>query len=141
MTQQSPLTCKCGLILRESAGDGVIEAVFGLYALIILLFVVGIWGHYSLSQALLNSHGRLNEIAEEYSPDLEEFGEEMREIVQGIVEDTLQNLEPPRAIDHIFGAVAQMIQARTMQMMNPGNLLGAAQEMVEQVLDSDQENV
>mgnify|MGYP003148595061 FL=1 len=119
----------------------MISDVFGLYVLIFLMFVVGFWGHHSLSRALLNSQGRLNEIAEEYSPDLQEFGEEMRNIVQDIVEDTLQNLEPPRAIDHIMGAVAQMIQARTMQMINPGNLLGAAQEMVEQVLDSDQENV
>jgi hypothetical protein len=139
--QEQQLTCNCALWMRESAGDDVVEALFGLYALLFLLFVVGIWGHHSLSQALLNSEQRLNDLAAEHSPNLADFADEMRGVVQDIVEDTLQGLEPPRAIDHIFGAVAQMIQARTMQMMNPENLLGAAQSMVEQVLDQDTENV
>lgn len=127
--------------MHESAGDGVIEAVFGLYALLFLLFVVGFWGHHSLSQALLNSTDRLNELAAENSPDLDGLAGQMQEIVEDIVQDTLQNLEQPRAIDHIFGAVAQLIQARTMQMMNPEKLLGAAQSVVEQVMEPGEENV
>ncbi len=139
--QEQQLTCNCALWLRENAGDGVVEALFGLYALLFLLFVVGIWGHHSLSQALLNSEKRLNDLAAEHSPNLADFADEMRGVVQDIVEDTLQGLEPPRAIDHIFGALAQMIQARTMQMMNPQNVLGVAQGVVEQIMDNDQENV
>ena len=104
------------------------------------LFCGGFWVHFSLSRALENSTDRIDGIAKEATPDLEDLAVQMRDIVTEIVEDTLQGLEPPRAIDHIFGAVAQMIQARTMQMMNPENLLGAAHAVAEQVLNPE-ENV
>ena len=139
--QEGLYTCNCALWMRESTGDGMETAIFGLYALFLLLLVVGIWGHHSFSQALLNSHERLNEIVENHSPDVAGFADDMRAVVTEIVEDTLQGLEPPRAIDHIFGAVAQLIQARTMQMMNPQGLLGVAQGVMEHMTEDPEDNV
>ena len=118
----------------------MIESVFGLYVLQFLLVVVGLWGYHLISRALADSQARLDALAQEYEPDYAGFADQMRNTVQEIVEDTLQSLEPPRAVDHIFGALAQMIQARTMQMMNPQGLIGMAVETVQDMVE-DSENV
>lgn len=94
------------------------SGVFGLYVLQFLMFVVGFWGYARLSQLLSDSQGRLNDLAGSQGSVIEPLIEKVEETISEIVEDTLQNLEPPKAIDHVFGAVAQMIQMRTMRSLN-----------------------
>jgi hypothetical protein len=94
------------------------SGVFGLYILQFLLFVVGFWGYNRLSQLLADSQGRLNDLATSHGIELDPILEKMEATISEIVDDTLQNLEPPKAIDHLFGAVAQMIQMRTMSSLN-----------------------
>ena len=118
----------------------MIEALIGLYVLVFLLFVVGFWAFTSLSRTLQDSTDRLNALSPGTDINFDGLVDDMRETVEDIVANTLQSLEPPRAIDHIFGAVAQMIQARTMQMMNPQTLIGQAVETVQDMIDP-QENV
>ena len=94
------------------------NGVFGLYVMQFLLFVVGFWGYNRLSQLLDDSRERLNGLAGSAAVDLDPVIGKIETTIAEIVDDTLQNLEPPRAIDHVFGAVAQMIQMRTMRAMD-----------------------
>jgi hypothetical protein len=104
--------------------------IFGVLLLQFVSFVVGFHGFHSLSSAVKNSEERLNALARSPEVDLAPVISEITGVIEDIVSDTLQNLEPPRAIDHVFGAVAQMIQARTMKMMS---LPPGLNEVVEQV--------
>ena len=122
------------------------EADFFLILLILLQFlgfVVGFTGYNSLSSTLRDYAERLNEVSAGTSIDLEPMATKMTGIIEDIVADTLQNLEPPRAIDHVFGAVAQMIQARTMKMMQLPSGVGEVVQMVQDHLspEDEQENV
>jgi len=49
----------------------------------------------------------------------------------GIVEDILQNMQPPSAVDHVFGAIAQIIQFKAMKMMDvePSTLLEQSEDV------------
>jgi hypothetical protein len=123
-----------------------LEADFFLILLILLQFlgfVVGFTGYNSLSSTLRDYADRLNEVSAGTSIDLEPMATKMTGIIEDIVADTLQNLEPPRAIDHVFGAVAQMIQARTMKMMQLPSGVGEVVQMVHDHLspEEEQENV
>ena len=45
--------------------------------------------------------------------DLKEIKEELGDIVH----DVVANLQPPSAVDHLFGAIAQVIQVKAMKGM------------------------
>lgn len=98
----------------------------------ILFGVAGFRAYFSLSQNLRDSEDRLNAKVESPSIELDGVVDEITGVMENIVAETLQNLEPPRAIDHVFGAFAQMIQARTMKMMQ---LPSGLNEVVETVAD------
>ena len=122
------------------------EADFLLILLIFLQFlgfVVGFGGFHSLSSTLQDYAERLNAVQAGTTIDLEPMADKMTGIIEDIVSDTLQNLEPPRAIDHVFGAVAQMIQARTMKMMQLPTNVGEVVQMAQEHLftENEQENV
>jgi len=81
---------------------------------------------------------RLNNLpTEEFDPLL--IIAEVKAGIEDVVADTLENLEPPRAIDHVFGAVAQLIQMKAMGAMNM--LPQGVADMAEQVMGQNQENV
>ena len=111
--------------------------IFGVLSVQIVMFVVGLWAFFTLSQNLRDSEQRLNDRAESPALDLSPIVQTLTETMEDIVADTLQTLEPPRAIDHVFGAVAQMIQARTMSMMNAVPSLGEAVESVVETIQGD----
>ena len=111
--------------------------IFGVLLLQIITALVGVWAFFTLSQNLRDSEERLNGLRDSPSIDLNPIVQKMTETMEDIVADTLQNLEPPRAIDHVFGAVAQMIQARTMSMMNAVPVLGDAVEMIADNMQED----
>lgn len=108
----------------------------------IVCFLVGYRAYFTLSQNLTDSETRLNALRDSPVIDLDGVVEDLTIVMQNIVADTLQNLEPPRAIDHVFGAVAQMIQARTMSMMQlPSSLNGVVDTVADHLMNNDQENV
>lgn len=111
--------------------------IFGVLLLQILTALVGVWAFFTLSQNLRDSEDRLNALRDSPSIDLAPIVQSMTETMEDIVANTLENLEPPRAIDHVFGAVAQMIQARTMSIMNAVPVLGEAVEMVADNMQED----
>ena len=115
---QTPITCNCAANLPGESVSMMENGVFGLYVMQFLLFVVGFWGYNRLSQLLDDSRERLNGLAGSAAVDLDPVIGKIETTIAEIVDDTLQNLEPPRAIDHVFGAVAQMIQMRTMRAMD-----------------------
>ena len=51
------------------------------------------------------------------------FVEEIKDEMFNIVEDTLQNLSPPTAADHLMGTLSQLFQMKMMKNMELGNLL------------------
>jgi len=102
-----------------------------------LTLACGMGAFKHLSDALIKSREVLKESPKLSFPDLGKLKEEIAEIMEDIVHDTLQTLQPPRAVDHVFGAVAQLIQARTMKMMDAAPVIA---ETAAQIM-SEQENV
>jgi hypothetical protein len=108
----------------------------------ILTGLVGFRAYFSLSQNLTDSEARLNALKQSPAIDLDGVVDDLSAVMQNIVADTLQNLEPPRAIDHVFGAVAQMIQARTMSMMQlPTGLNEVVDTVKDHLMPDEQDNV
>jgi len=103
--------------------------------------VVGFYLNYRLSSLSLiveETAARLNSLpTEEFDPLM--IIAEVKAGIEDVVADTLENLEPPRAIDHVFGAVAQLIQMKAMGAMNM--LPQGVADMAEQVMGQNQENV
>lgn len=62
---------------------------------------------------------RLNEPVD--VPDT--FIEQIKDEMFGIVEDTLQNLSPPTAADHLMGTLSQLFQMKLMKNMNLEHML------------------
>jgi len=110
------------------------------YLFVILQFLtlaIGSAAFKHLSDALRNSHNLLEKETTISMPNFDELKAEIGEIMEDIVHDTLQTLQPPRAVDHVFGAVAQLIQARTMKMMDAAPMIAeTAKELF-----NEQENV
>lgn len=103
--------------------------------------VVGFYLNYRLSSLSLmveETAARLNSLpSEEFDPLL--IIAEVKAGIEDVVSDTLENLEPPRAIDHVFGAVAQLIQMKAMGAMNM--LPQGVADMAEHVMGQQHENV
>jgi len=62
---------------------------------------------------------RLNEPVEVPSSFVDNIKDEMF----NIVEDTLQNLSPPTAADHLMGTLSQLFQMKMMKSMDLSNML------------------
>lgn len=58
--------------------------------------------------------------------------DDVKEELLGIVEDTIANLQPPSAIDHLMGALAQFAQIKLMKSMDidPSDLMPALEEVI-----------
>lgn len=90
----------------------------------------------SLAEVVEDTASRLNGFpAEEFNPH--EMIAEVKRGIEEVVADTIENLEPPRAIDHVFGAVAQLIQMKAMGAMNM--LPEGVVNMAESVMGSSDE--
>jgi len=115
-------------------GEGWLEVVLELVIVLVLLFLLGLG--VALAFGRLFSHlkdleGRLN------VPDIVDIPftlDDVKESLIDIVEDTLSNMNPPSAFDHIAGAIAQMIQAKTMKSMGLNALPPVVADIVEEII-------
>lgn len=65
---------------------------------------------------------------------------ELKDEVLDVVHDTLQNLQPPSAIDHLMGAASQYFQLKMMKDFNLNDVKELAVDTVSNVFHPD-ENV
>ena len=97
-------------------------AVWGMFSDSVVMLVLGfsligclIYMHHSNSKALLSQISLIkNEISEKTQNttlDLSELKEDMLDMVH----DTIGNMQPPNAFDHLLGALAGPIQAWAMR--------------------------
>lgn len=56
------------------------------------------------------------------------FVDNIKDEMFNIVEDTLQNLTPPTAADHLMGTLSQLFQMKMMKNMDLTNILPAKEE-------------
>lgn len=56
------------------------------------------------------------------------FVDELKDEMFNIVEDTLQNLSPPTAADHLMGTLSQLFQMKMMKNLNLDSVLPPAKE-------------
>jgi hypothetical protein len=111
------------------------EVSIELLSVLVLLFLIGsgvalaflrLFTHLQYLEGRLNDAGSVVDIP--FSLD------DVKDSMIDIVEDTLKNMNPPSAFDHIAGAVAQMIQAKTMKSMGLGALPPAVADIVEEFI-------
>jgi len=115
-------------------GEGWLEVELELIAVLVLLFLLGLG--VALSFGRLFSHlnvleSRLNIPVD---VDIPFTLDDVRASLIDIVEDTLSNMNPPSAFDHIAGAIAQMIQAKTMKSMGLNALPPVVADIVEEFM-------
>ncbi len=112
------------------------ESVMFFCIFLLIIFQLGI-GYFTfnrlstLSLEISEHANRLNDLAPQ---DFDPAGmiAEVKLGIEEVVSDTIANLEPPRAIDHVFGAVAQLIQMKAMGAMNalPEGVLNMAETVM-----------
>jgi len=106
-----------------------------LVIVLVLLFLLGLG--VALSFGRLFSH--LKELESRLNTgevvDIPFTLADVKESLVDIVEDTLSNMNPPSAFDHIAGAIAQMIQAKTMKSMGLNALPPAVADVVEDFVE------
>ena len=56
------------------------------------------------------------------------FVDEIKDEMFNIVEETLQNLSPPTAADHLMGTLSQLFQMKMMKNMDLANILPSKSE-------------
>jgi len=116
-------------------------AVWSMFSDSVVMLVLGfsligclIYMHHSNSKALISQISIIKEeISEKTSNtslDLSELKEEMLDMVH----ETIGNMQPPNAFDHLLGALAGPIQAWAMRKagMNP-----ATGQILEQILPEE----
>ena len=98
-------------------GEGALGAFWRMYETLILVcggFLIT-FGLYFMSQNVLKAleeiSGNLNRETTHDFPDIQSIKDDLLEIV----EDTIQNMQPPSAIDHLMGALAQFAQIKLMK--------------------------
>jgi len=110
------------------------QLYFGIFLLLVFQLGVGYFTFERLSTLSeeISAHAdRLNAFSQ---PELDPLSmiAEIKNGIEDVVADTISNLEPPRAIDHVFGAVAQLIQMKAMGAMNalPEGVLNMAESVM-----------
>ena len=105
-------------------------------AVLVLLFLIGtgvLMAFLRLFTHLQYLESRLNEAGG--AVDIPFSLDDVKDSMIDIVEDTLKNMNPPSAFDHIAGAIAQMIQAKTMKSMGLNALPPAVADVVEEFVE------
>jgi len=99
----------------------LLTAIIGLYALVLGCGGLIAWAFQTLSH-------RLNTLENQINNKIEHIGDSsglltsLKDSMTGIIEDTLENMQPPTAFDHIAGAAVQFMQMKmmsTMETLNP----------------------
>ena len=110
----------------------LLESIIGLYALLI-----GCGGY--LAYHLKAFSNRLDLIETKYDEKLGRLNDSskglatLKESLSDIVEDTLANMQPPSAFDHLAGAAVQFMQMKMMaglEQVSP-QLADMAEDLIE----------
>lgn len=112
----------------------MISMVWYEFIFIGLLFCFGLFVvNQHLSKTLEHLTESFKQPQGEMAIDLGAIKEEMLDMVH----DTIQNLQPPNAMDHIMGAVAQFLQVKMMRSLNleGGVLPEAVEDVISQGLN------
>lgn len=116
-------------------------AVWGMFSDSVVMLVLGfsligclIYMHHSNSKALISQISLIKEEIQEKTSDTTFNFDELKEDMLDMVHETIGNMQPPNAFDHLLGALAGPIQAWAMRKagMNP-----ATGQMIEQILPEE----
>ena len=107
---------------------GMFEVLFPVYASLLFLCVF-VWMSIStLKTTLTELSDRFESKTVELPPS---FVEEMKDEMYEIVQDTVKNMQPPNAADHLMGALSQMVQMKMMKAMNLAEALPAIGQVIQ----------
>ena len=107
---------------------GMFEVLFPVYASLLFLCVF-VWMSISTLKTTLSE---LSERFESKTVELPpSFVEEMKDEMYEIVQDTVKNMQPPNAADHLMGALSQMVQMKMMKAMNLADALPAIGQAIQ----------
>lgn len=116
-------------------------AVWGMFSESVVMLVLGfsligclIYMHHANSKALISQISLIKEEISEKTNDTTFNFDELKEDMLDMVHETIGNMQPPNAFDHLLGALAGPIQAWAMRKagMNP-----ATGQMLEQILPEE----
>jgi len=99
----------------------LLTAIIGLYALVLGCGGLIAWAFQTLSHRLNRLEDQIHNKIEGLN-DSPELLTSLKNSMTEIIEDTLENLQPPTAFDHIAGAAVQFMQMKmmgTMEQLNP----------------------
>jgi hypothetical protein len=106
----------------------MLEVLFPVYASLLFLCVF-VWMSIStLKTTLSDLSARFESKTVELPPS---FIEEMKDEMYDIVQDTVKNMQPPNAADHLMGALSQMVQMKMMKAMNLADALPAIGQAIQ----------
>tara|TARA_R110002012_G_scaffold211793_1_gene382727 strand:- start:838 stop:1191 length:354 start_codon:yes stop_codon:yes gene_type:complete len=89
----------------------VLETLLPLVCVVLICFAL-YFSVNQVSQHMIQLSEEFKRPQKEYNFDLDAIKEE----ILGTVEDTLANIQPPNAMDHLLGALAQFAQVKLMKM-------------------------
>ena len=107
---------------------GMIEVLFPVYASLLFLCVFVWMSITTLKTTLSELSARFESKTVELPPS---FVEEMKDEMFEIVQDTVKNMQPPNAADHLMGALSQMVQMKMMKAMNLAESLPAIGQVIQ----------
>lgn len=116
-------------------------AVWGMFSDSVVMLVLGfsligclIYMHHSNSKALISQISIIKEEISEKTSNTSFDLSELKEDMLDLVHETIGNMQPPNAFDHLLGALAGPIQAWAMRKagVNP-----ATGQIIEQILPEE----
>lgn len=109
--------------------DSVVMLVLGFSLIGCLIYM-----HHSNSKALISQLSLMKKEITEKTSDTTFNFDELKEDMLDMVHETIGNMQPPNAFDHLLGALAGPIQAWAMRKagVNP-----ATGQMLEQILPEE----
>lgn len=103
---------------------------------LILVLCVAFWLHHSSSKALIQQFRGLVDGLADGGATYDIKIEDLKEDLLDMVHETIGNMEPPSAIDHIAGALAGPIQMWAMRKAGIDPSTGKPIEMIRELADS-----
>ena len=115
--------------------------VIDVFLLLCFILFLSLIAH--LKTLVEGLEGRLNESIDNLGGNNVEIPNfsELKEDILDVVNSTIENLQPPTALDHIAGAASQYFQMRMMREFNLENAvpqIGAVIETAKDVVDAIQ---
>jgi hypothetical protein len=116
-------------------------AVWGMFSDSVVMLVLGlsligclIYMHHSNSKALISQISLIKKEITEKTSDTTFNFDELKEDMLDMVHETIGNMQPPNAFDHLLGALAGPIQAWAMRKAGINPQTG---QILEQILPEE----